>query len=92
MALDVENRQTKHPQLLYEAKRYTYLQGVVGVALIHWFGVDVQDNMPVLYHLGPSLEDLFVHCGRKFSLKTVLMLPDQMVIPLPIYTLNWESK
>lgn len=50
-----------------------------GIPNIRWCGVDGEDNVLVMDLLGPSLEDLFVYCGRKFSLKTVLMLADQMV-------------
>ncbi|XP_019156503.1 PREDICTED: casein kinase 1-like protein 3 [Ipomoea nil] len=79
VAVKIENNKTKHPQLLYEAKLYNILQGGSGIPHIKWSGVDGEDNALVLDLLGPSLEDLFVYCGRKFSLKTVLMLADQMM-------------
>ena len=49
---------------------------------MHWFGVEGDYNVMVIDLLGPSLEDLFNYCKRKFSLKTVLMLADQMVSSL----------
>lgn len=59
-----------------------------GIANIRWCGVDGDDNCLVLDLLGPSLEDLFVYCGRKFSLKTVLMLADQMVIRILLHAMS----
>ncbi|XP_048423159.1 casein kinase 1-like protein 3 isoform X2 [Pyrus x bretschneideri] len=79
VAVKIENSKTKHPQLLYEAKLYKILQGGSGIPNIKWSGINGEDNVLVLDLLGPSLEDLFVYCGRKFSLKTVLMLADQMI-------------
>lgn len=51
-----------------------------GIASMKWAGFDNDDNVVIIDLLGPSLEDLFVYCGRRFSLKTVLMLAEQMVI------------
>ncbi|KAH7854269.1 hypothetical protein Vadar_011951 [Vaccinium darrowii] len=79
VAVKIENNKTKHPQLFYEAKLYNILQGGSGIPSIKWSGIDGEDNILVMDLLGPSLEDLFVYCGRKFSLKTVLLLADQMI-------------
>ncbi|KQK03424.1 casein kinase 1-like protein 3 isoform X2 [Brachypodium distachyon] len=79
VAVKIESSSTKHPQLFYEAKIYNTLQGGSGIADVKWCGVDGEENVLVIDLLGPSLEDLFVYCGRKFTLKTVLMLADQML-------------
>jgi len=58
---------------------YRALAGTAAVPHIHWYGTTRKYNALVMDRLGRSLEDLFNQCERKFSLKTVLMLADQMV-------------
>jgi len=85
VAIKLESAKSKHPQLLYESKIYRYLnvsptgQAVVGIPKVRWFGIEGDYNVMAIDLLGPSLEDLFNFCHRKFSLKTVLMLADQMI-------------
>ncbi|CAN0878060.1 Casein kinase 1-like protein 2 [Linum grandiflorum] len=79
VGIKLENVKTKHPQLLYESKLYKLLQGGTGIPNVKWFGVEGEYNVLVMDLLGPSLEDLFNFCSRKMSLKTVLMLADQMI-------------
>lgn len=79
VAVKLESVNTRHPQLHYESKLYRILQGGTGIPNIRWYGVEGDYNVLVMDLLGPSLEDLFNFCARKFSLKTVLMLADQMI-------------
>ncbi|KAG0486682.1 hypothetical protein HPP92_008777 [Vanilla planifolia] len=78
VAIKLEPVNTKHPQLQYESKLYMLLQGT-GVPQLRWFGVEGEFNVMVIDLLGPSLEDLLNYCKRKFTLKTVLMLADQLI-------------
>lgn len=84
VAIKLESVKTKHPQLLRETKIYRTLIGIVGIPNVRWFGVEGDYNVMVIDLLGKSLEDLFNDCGRRFNLKTVLMLADQLLCRLEI--------
>eukprot|EP00792_Barthelona_sp_PAP020_P005912 TRINITY_DN2848_c0_g1_i3.p1 TRINITY_DN2848_c0_g1~~TRINITY_DN2848_c0_g1_i3.p1 ORF type:complete len:397 (+),score=76.47 TRINITY_DN2848_c0_g1_i3:52-1242(+) len=79
VAIKFEPIRTAHPQLIYESKLYRLLAGGIGIPHIRWYGIESDYNVLVIELLGPSLEDLFNVCHRRFSLKTVLMLADQMI-------------
>lgn len=79
VAIKKEKKKTQQPQLLYEAKLYNILKGGSGIPRMKWFGTDGDYNVLVLELMGPSLDDLLYYCSGKFSLKSVLMLADQML-------------
>lgn len=49
-----------------------------------WYGQEKDYNVLVMDLLGPSLEDLFNFCSRRFTMKTVLMLADQVCTSSPV--------
>jgi serine/threonine protein kinase len=79
VAVKLEPLRARHPQLHYESKLYMLLQGGTGIPHLKWFGVEGEFNCMVIDLLGPSMEEFFNYCSRSFSLKTVLMLADQMI-------------
>jgi len=79
VAIKVERADTKHPQLQLEAELLRKLSNGLGIPRMRYSGVERGYNVMVMDLLGPSLEDLFNFCNRKFSLKTVLLLAQQML-------------
>ena len=79
VAVKLEKVRSSHPQLLYESRVIRSLQGGAGIPNIHWYGVEGDYNVMVMELLGPSLEDLLQYCKPSLSVKSVLMLADQMI-------------
>ena len=62
----------------YEIEKNKYLS-INGIPKVYFFGQEGYYNILIIQLLGPSLEDLFEWCGRKFSISTVCKLAIQMI-------------
>jgi casein kinase 1 len=78
-AVKVERSSTKVPMLDTEFKLLQQLQGGAGIPTAHLFGTEEPYNFLVMDLQGRSLEVLFSACKRKFSMKTILLLGEQMI-------------
>eukprot|EP00929_Paragymnodinium_shiwhaense_P112619 TRINITY_DN80882_c0_g1_i1.p1 TRINITY_DN80882_c0_g1~~TRINITY_DN80882_c0_g1_i1.p1 ORF type:complete len:356 (+),score=71.90 TRINITY_DN80882_c0_g1_i1:121-1188(+) len=73
------SRGAKKPHLLDEAKFLQSLDGCHGVPKVFFHGPLRKFNALVMELLGPSLDDHFQTCGKRFSTWTVLMCMAQMI-------------
>jgi casein kinase 1, epsilon len=76
VAIKFESKKVRRPQLIEEAKLLKDFVDKTGFPKFVWFGQEGDYYIMAIELLGPSLEDLFVYCGRKLSLKTVLLIAE----------------
>ena len=82
VAVKLENSTMQSSPLENEVSFYKTLAGGAGIPRVLWNGREDNFKVMVFDLLGPSLEGLFQFCGRKLSLKTVLMVANQLIYHL----------
>ena len=79
VAVKIDTAKDKTYQLTSESKIYSIFEGQTNIPEMYWYGQFGRSNVLAMELLGKSVQDLFVECNRRFSLKTVLMLAEQMI-------------
>jgi len=82
VAIKIESDAVTSRQLQNESRICRSLASGVGIPRMRWFSLESDCRAMVTDLLGPSLQTLFNSCDRHFSLKTVLMIADQLLARL----------
>ena len=79
-AAKIESNSTTIPLLAHEYKMYKLLEGGTGIPTVAFFNNQGVDTVLIIDLLGPNLEDIMQDTKeKKFSLKTTLMIADQIL-------------
>lgn len=83
-AIKFEKSSSEHQSLKTEYQIYSELNSGsdssdLSIPKVHLYGTENNNNFMISDLLGLSLEDTLKKCGGKFTLKTVLMLADQIL-------------
>jgi len=79
VAIKLEHLSRGNPHLIHEAKVYAAIHNCSRVPKILWIGIAGEFTCMVIELLGPSLEDRFQYCGKKFDLMKVSQLGVMML-------------
>ena len=79
VAIKLESVKTQDPLLQYEANLYGKFKGLEGISQMHWHGVKDDFNVLILDLLGPTLQELFDFCNRKFTNQTLCWIGYEMI-------------
>lgn len=83
-AIKFEDVNINLPQLILECKIYLWLQSdpaslTQSIPLVRYYATEGEKNIMVMDLLSDNLESLFRKCNRKFTMKTVIMIADQIL-------------
>jgi len=80
VAIKLEHKKNTLQLLKYESDVYKYLYTPnKGIPKLYWSGVQDDYNAMVIEMLGPTLSDLLRICGNKFTLKTTIMISQEII-------------
>lgn len=79
VAVKLESSRAKAPRLEFESRIYKILDEGICIPKVYFYGATSKYHVLAMDRLGKSLEDIVMEHKGVFSLKTVLMLVDQMI-------------
>ncbi|CAG9317754.1 unnamed protein product [Blepharisma stoltei] len=79
VAVKIETKKSKHSQLSNESTILQELQGIVGIPRYVFSSDQGEYNILVMELLGESIRSKFSKCNKIFSLKTTLLISEQML-------------